>query len=405
LEQGFIVFSGAAQQLDATLCTARTLEKFDPPQAEPLPITLGLLLGAYIPSVPANCANDICDAYSSSGWLDFAISLTPVIFKFQALVSDCHHSVATLLRDANMCSQYYIGDDEVVSNCSYDREDEIAADTQYLPPGILVSLSYIRDAASDAAQVATSVLADLAILPSHCFVSLAPRPSLVPFNQISPRFLADCLFSSSTSTFISPPTPASVSGKCACVQQALVLFTNAAETFLTSEAASTSQPCDWFNAKRAEWQKTFQFWRKRQKAWKTLEWDRGGWAEPPPFSQLTFEDWALLSIRYELHLLMHAYRKVHHGFLLIGHLPSYYLLHFHKEFSIRNYGFNEVCMLAAIILDTVALEGKSLVPVLPEDANLACFMQITEDHRCARSRRIDAGDNSALLDFAAILLR
>ena len=30
LEQGFIAFSGAAQQLDATLCTARTLEKFDP---------------------------------------------------------------------------------------------------------------------------------------------------------------------------------------------------------------------------------------------------------------------------------------------------------------------------------------------------------------------------------------
>ena len=61
-------------------------------------------------------------------------------------------------------------------------------------------------------------------------------------------------------------------------------------------------------------------------------------------------------------------------------------------------------MLAAIIPDTVALEGKSLVPVLPEDTNLACFMQITEDHRCARSRRIDAGDNSAWMDFAAILL-
>ena len=85
--------------------------------------------------------------------------------QISALVSDCHHGVTTLLHDASMCSQYYIGDDEVVPNCSYDREDENAPDM-----GMLTSLSYIRDAATDAAQVATSVLPDLAILLSHCFV-------------------------------------------------------------------------------------------------------------------------------------------------------------------------------------------------------------------------------------------
>jgi hypothetical protein len=88
-----------------------------------------------------------------------------------------------------MCSQFLIGDDEVVSNCSYDREDENATDTQYLlagTPDVLLTLSHIRDAAADATQVATFVLADLAIWPPHLPVSLAEQPSLVIFDVAEP---------------------------------------------------------------------------------------------------------------------------------------------------------------------------------------------------------------------------
>ena len=134
-------------------------------------------------------ASDICDAYSSSGWLDFSTSLTLAISKFHAAVSDCHHRVTSLLHDDSMCSQFFIGDDEVVSNCFYDREDENATDTQYLlagTPDVLLTLSHIRDAAADATQVATFVLADLAIWPPHLPVSLAEQPSLVVFDVAEP---------------------------------------------------------------------------------------------------------------------------------------------------------------------------------------------------------------------------
>ena len=149
-----------------------------------------------------------------------------------------------------------------------------------------------------------------------------------------------------------------------------------AEIFLTSEVASTSQPCDWFNAKQAEWQKAVHCWMKRLKSWKTLDRDRGGWAEPPPFSQFYFEDWVLLSIRYELHFLMHADRKIYYDFMPIEHTPFHYLHHFQNEFTIEKYGFHQVCMLAAVIQDTVAIERKSLLPVHPGDTNLARFVQI-----------------------------
>ena len=65
-----------------------------------------------------------------------------------------------------------------------------------------------------------------------------------------------------------------------------------------------------------------------QREWKAL---RSGSGEPP-FSKFNYEDWALLSFRIEIHLLMHAFEK---GLgvpgqpnLTQGHLESYYGAHF-----------------------------------------------------------------------------
>lgn len=125
----------------------------------------------------------------------------------------------------------------------------------------------------------------------------------------------------------------------------------------------------------------------------------------PLFISFVHEDWALLSLRYEFHLLVHAFRhdvndpdrpsfdKVH--------LPFYYNKYYKKSFNCKNYGVSSIDAFVSLIQDAASIneETSFLEAVLPEETPLEQFVKLTEEHRRERQRCIDAGDETACLKF------
>jgi len=125
----------------------------------------------------------------------------------------------------------------------------------------------------------------------------------------------------------------------------------------------------------------------------------------PLFSNFVYEDWALASLRFELHLLCHAFKRdlddPERPAFHTQHLEFYYNKYFGKPLVLKNYGVPELKDLVDMVKDTVEI-GKSstLEAQLADDTPLDNFVKLSEDHRRDRQRRLDAGDESALLKFA-----
>lgn len=123
-----------------------------------------------------------------------------------------------------------------------------------------------------------------------------------------------------------------------------------------------------------------------------------------PSSPFEFEDWALLSLRYELHLLTHAFKKDvddqdRPGFHE-SHLGFYYSKYFHKGWSTKAFGCNTFKAVVDLIKEHIALKDSGIVEALmSEETDVSKFVQQVEDHRRDRQRRIDAGVESAELKF------
>lgn len=125
----------------------------------------------------------------------------------------------------------------------------------------------------------------------------------------------------------------------------------------------------------------------------------------PLFAHFENEDWALVLLRFELHLLVHAFRhdlddperQTFHK----DHLPFYYSKYYRKALIAKNFGVSSTDELVEMIQDTVELDKNStFVWQLSADTPLENFVKLTEDQRRERQRRIDAGDESAKLVFA-----
>mmetsp|Transcript_92694 Transcript_92694/g.258181 ORF Transcript_92694/g.258181 Transcript_92694/m.258181 type:complete len:873 (-) Transcript_92694:242-2860(-) len=214
------------------------------------------------------------------------------------------------------------------------------------------------------------------------------------------------------------------------------------------------QPGTWFKEGWSKWQKTLQEWRKRQsdykdpvkrkaliakkkeEAKKKAKEEKGEGGEDkeeeakpleinaedidvmsvedvtdigngePLFAHFVYEDWALLSARYEMHLLLHGFKKDLNDPDRPGfgeaHLAFYYNKYFKKAFSLKHFGTEKLADFVELIKETVSIEDKNsfLVSELPDDAAPADFVKVTEDHRRERQRRIDAGDETAKLKFS-----
>jgi len=115
----------------------------------------------------------------------------------------------------------------------------------------------------------------------------------------------------------------------------------------------------------------------------------------------------MMSLRFELHLLAHAFRKEVNDPDRLGmpleHLPFYYNKYFKKALNTKFYGVEGPRELLEYVRDTVIASGKNQVveAQLPDDMeSLGIFVMLTEESRRERMRRIDMGDDSARLKLS-----
>eukprot|EP00437_Effrenium_voratum_P003273 CAMPEP_0181419836 /NCGR_PEP_ID=MMETSP1110-20121109/12278_1 /TAXON_ID=174948 /ORGANISM="Symbiodinium sp., Strain CCMP421" /LENGTH=923 /DNA_ID=CAMNT_0023542863 /DNA_START=46 /DNA_END=2815 /DNA_ORIENTATION=- len=124
----------------------------------------------------------------------------------------------------------------------------------------------------------------------------------------------------------------------------------------------------------------------------------------PLFAEFTFEDWMLLSLRFELHLLCHAFRHdlddPDRPSFKENHFSFYYQKYYKRGFNLKSFGVESTEGLISLIKDTVELSPSgSMETQLSDDTPLDNFVRLTEDARRDRQLRIDSGDELAYLKF------
>merc|ERR1712136_90284 len=133
----------------------------------------------------------------------------------------------------------------------------------------------------------------------------------------------------------------------------------------------------------------------------------------PLFSNFSFEDWALLQLRFEFYTLVQAFRHDVQDPERVGvhesHLPFYFNKYYRKQLNAKYFGTNTNQDLVDLVKDTVRIdeEKQVLSSCLAEDAghNPNIFVKLTEENRRERQRRIDAGDETARLKFHALAMQ
>jgi len=124
----------------------------------------------------------------------------------------------------------------------------------------------------------------------------------------------------------------------------------------------------------------------------------------PLYSNFAYEDWALLSLRFELHLLVHAF--VHDVAdpervgVPLEHIAFYYFKYFKKGLSPKNFGVETIDDVLGLVRDAVIVSPKSRVlesQVSGEYDSNEIFLKLAEEDRRDRQRRLDAGDQTAQL--------
>jgi hypothetical protein len=126
----------------------------------------------------------------------------------------------------------------------------------------------------------------------------------------------------------------------------------------------------------------------------------------PLFANFGHEDWTLLSLRFELHLLVHAFRHdmddPERASFHEQHLMFYHNKYYRKECNPKWYGCSSATALLQMLKDTIEMNSKSsiLENMLSDDTPLENFIRLTEDERRERQRRIDAGDEDAALNIS-----
>eukprot|EP00913_Durusdinium_trenchii_P019639 g18463.t1 len=167
-----------------------------------------------------------------------------------------------------------------------------------------------------------------------------------------------------------------------------------------------------------EWQKALAGWHAKQSSWKASEAKRLAEAaqreqkkkvyeaqvaeaqkegKETRFSRLTYlcmlsrQDWSMLTLRFELHLLSHAFRKDANDpdrlLVPLDHLPFYYNRYFKKALSTKTYGAETVEEVARLVRDTL------LVTKNPISKLRVLESQLPEE------LELDLGDSEAKLRF------
>jgi len=124
----------------------------------------------------------------------------------------------------------------------------------------------------------------------------------------------------------------------------------------------------------------------------------------PLFAKFAYEDWTLLSLRYELHLLLHFFKKdlndPDRSSFGEKHFGYYYNKYFKKTWNLQQFAVKQLADVVDFIKDTATVgDGGFLKAEQAEDTPMDTFAKLTEDHRRERERRVDAGDETAQLKF------
>jgi len=194
------------------------------------------------------------------------------------------------------------------------------------------------------------------------------------------------------------------------------------------------QPSEHFTTKNAAWQKLYAEWQGKQKAFKakpaaakkkeestgdekkasdifSIE-DVSNMGDGEPlYANFGPEDWALLQIRMEVHLLQEYYKKDVDDPDRIAvpeaHLSFYYTKYFKKTLSPQVFGLKTIKELLELVKDTATISGEPAVLTSHvEDVDSAeIFAKFTEECRRDRKRRGDAGDETAKLKYTPPVLQ
>lgn len=198
------------------------------------------------------------------------------------------------------------------------------------------------------------------------------------------------------------------------------------------------KPSDWFKSKHDHFLKSVKEWQDKQKpfqkkaeaAKKAKEAEEAEGEEnkgddldifsienicdigngEPLFVKFTFEDWALLTLRYELFLLHAAFKHDADDEERIGvhetNLVFYYNKYYHKQLTPKFYGKETNKDLVDFVKDTVTFDKDNNVlksNLEPDVDSLDIFVKLTEESRRERQRRVDAGDETARIKFNPML--
>jgi hypothetical protein len=199
----------------------------------------------------------------------------------------------------------------------------------------------------------------------------------------------------------------------------------------------TLKPSEWFKTKHTKFVKSVKEWQEKQKPFEKKKQEEAKKAAAkaaadediteedvaedldifavedvcdvgngePLFVSFTFEDWALLTLRYEMVLLAHAFKKDVDDEDYIGiHEPNlsfYYTKYYSKQLMTKHFGKENNKDLLELVKDCVAIDSEKnvLKASLEDQETLDIFVKLTEEARRERQRRIDAGDESARLTF------
>merc|ERR1719162_463996 len=194
-------------------------------------------------------------------------------------------------------------------------------------------------------------------------------------------------------------------------------------------------PSEWFKERLAKWQKGLQEWHEKLTAFKKSPENKKaqeekksgeeGGAEAmaedldifsvdnvcdvgngePLFVNFVFEDWALLSLRFEMYLLAHAFKKdvddpdrpgMHESLLTF-----YYNKYFKKAITPKLYGLTTHVELVDLVKDTVKVNESGIIEshLDGEMDTFDQFVKLAEECRRERQRRLDAGDETVRLKF------
>lgn len=131
----------------------------------------------------------------------------------------------------------------------------------------------------------------------------------------------------------------------------------------------------------------------------------------PIYGNFKYEDWVVLSWRFEMHLLCHAFpmdaADPDRQGLPEEHLKHYWELYFHHHFEPRKLGVTNLQGILNVLKEPLTLKetkgGPRIVQsTLDKDTPIEAFVVAVEAYRRDRERRIEAGDESAALKIPRI---